>query len=152
LKKHYGARFRILHCCTDQLMTEALAKMDLTSSQGRIIGYLAHQSHPPCSRDIEEFFHLSHPSVSGTLSRMEKKGFIEFRPDPEDHRFKRIYILPKGLQCNQQIRQTIESLEAQMVSGFTPEEQEQFSGFLNRIIENMGCSPCRPTHKEEPTK
>ena len=34
--------------------------------------------------------------MSGILSRLEKKGFIELRPDPADKRCKRIYVLDKG--------------------------------------------------------
>ena len=52
-------------------MDNTLASMDLTSAQGHIMGYLAQRSQPPCSRDIEETFHLSHPTVSGLLSRLE---------------------------------------------------------------------------------
>ena len=99
--------------------------MDLTASQGMIMGYLAHRtSRPPCAKDIEEHFRLSHPSVSGTLSRLEKKGFIEFRPDEQDRRCKRIYILPKGIQCHEQIEQLFASMEQRVVSDFTPEERE----------------------------
>ena len=98
MKHYYSPRFRLLHWCSDQILNDALAQMDLTASQGRIMGYLAHQPQPPCARDIEDHFHLSHPSVSGTLSRMEKKGFIALRPDDRDRRCKRIYILPKGME------------------------------------------------------
>ncbi len=151
MKQHFGQRFRALHCCTDQIMTEALTQMELTSSQGRIVGYLAHRTSPPCSRDIEEFFHLSHPSVSGTLSRLEKKGFIEFRSDPSDGRCKRICILPKGLECYEQIKQTIDRIESQIVQGFTPEEQAQFSRLLNRAAQNMGCIPQHSIQEEQKT-
>ena len=124
--------------------------MDLTASQGMIMGYLAHRvNQPPCAKDIEEHFRLSHPSVSGTLSRLEKKGFIEFRPDEQDRRCKRIYILPKGIQCHEQIEQLFASMEQRVVSDFTPEEKEQFSQFLNRAIQNMGGSPCKTYPKEE---
>lgn len=150
LKQHFGPRFRVLHWCTDQIMNDALSQMDLTASQGRIMAYLAHRADAPCARDIEEHFHLSHPSVSGTLSRLEKKGFLEFRPDPADRRCKRIYILPKGLACHERMEQTILGIEQQTVSGFTPEEQAQFSRFLDRAIRNMGVSPCKQFHKEEP--
>jgi len=148
LRQHYGHRIRILHWCADQAMTGALAQMELTAAQGRIMGYLAHRKTPPCSRDIEEEFHLSHPTVSGLLSRLEKKGFIEFRPDPDDRRCKRIYILEKGLQCTDTMHKTILENEERMVRGFTPEEKEQFLSFLNRAITNMGVSPCK-NHKEE---
>ena len=73
---HYGHLLRILHWCTDQSMTNALENMELTAAQGHIMGFLAHRKEPPCPRDIEEEFQLSHPTVSGLLSRLEKKGVI----------------------------------------------------------------------------
>ena len=146
---YFGPRFRLLHWCHDQILNDALAKMDLTAAQGRIMGYITHRPQPPCARDIEEHFHLSHPSVSGTLSRMEKKGFIAFRPDEEDRRCKRIYILPKGKECQERIEQTILEMEQNVVKDFTEEEREQFSRLLNRAIRNMGVKTCKPFHKEE---
>lgn len=149
MKKHYGHRIRILHWGMDQAMTNALASMELTAAQGRIMGFIAHRQVPPCSRDIEEEFHLSHPTVSGLLSRLEKKGFIAFRPDEEDRRCKRIFILPKGHECNALMHQTILATEEQLVHGFSAQEQEQFSALLERAITNMGGNPCRRKHKEE---
>ena len=152
LKQHYGHLLRVLHWCTDQSMTAALETMDLTASQGHIMAYLAHRSQPPCSRDIEVEFQLSHPTVSGLLQRLEQKGFIEQRSDPTDRRKKRIYVLEKGIQCHQLMHDTIEENERRIVRDFTPEEQEQFAAFLNRAIINMGGSPCRRKHKEEDTQ
>ena len=139
---------RILHWCTDQAMTNALATMDLTASQGHIMAFLAHQKEPPCPKDIEDAFHLTHPTVSGLLARMEKKGFIELRPDGHDRRCKRIHILDKGLACHALMHDTIRSNEERIVSGFTEEERELFAALLQRAIDNMGGSPCRH-HKEE---
>lgn len=149
LRKHYGHLARVLHWCVDQAMTGELEKMDLTAAQGRLMGYLAHRSTPPCSRDIEEEFQLTHPTVSGLLSRLEQKGFIEFRTDPEDRRCKRIYILPKGRQCHDLMHNTIVDMEQRIVRDFTPEEQEQFAAMLHRAITNMGGNPCHRKHKEE---
>lgn len=146
--EHFGPRFRILHWYTDQQTTEKLAQMDLTSSQGRIMGYIARSETPPRSCDIEEFFGLSHPSVSGTLARMEKKGFIEFRADPLDHRCKRIFLLEKGAQCHSRIISDIERIERQIVAGFTAEETAQFSALLNRAIHNLGGDCCRECKEE----
>lgn len=147
--KHYGHLVRILHWCTDQAMTNALETMELTAAQGHIMGYLAHAKEPPCPRDLEADFHLSHPTVSGLLSRLEQKGFIELRPDPSDRRCKRIYVLEKGSRCHQMMHETILENERKMVSGFTPGEQAQFADLLQRAIANMGGSPCRHHPKEE---
>ena len=138
---HYGHLVRILHCCTSQAMTEALSSMDLTSAQGHLMGFLAHSGKALCARDIEEAFHLSHPTVSGLLSRLEKKEFLELRPDPEDRRCKRIYLLPKGEECIEVMDRTILNNEERFVRGFTKEEKEQFTAYLTRAIRNMGQKP-----------
>lgn len=152
LQFHYGHLIRILHWCTDQTMTSALEEMELTAAQGHIMGFLSRRQEPPCPRDVEEVFHLSHPTVSGILSRLEQKGFIRLQTDPDDRRCKRIYIQPKGQECHQTMHQTILSNEARLVQDFTPEEKAQFADFLQRAIANMGASPCHPHHKEENTK
>ena len=150
MKPLFGHRLRLLHWCTDQTMTQALASMELTAAQGRIIGYLAHREAPPCSRDLEDQFQLTHPTVSGLLSRLEKKGFVELRPDPEDRRCKRIFLLEKGWQCHDLIHRTISTNEERIVSDFTEEEKALFSRLLDRAITNMGGSPCQRRSKEEP--
>ncbi len=147
--KHFGHAVRILHWCLDHAMTEDLAQMELTAAQGRIMGYIAHRSYAPCSRDIEEEFHLSHPTVSGLLARLEKKGFIELRPDEKDRRCKRIYMLQKGRECTETMHRAIEENEERLVQGFSDEEKEQFRQFLTRAITNIGVPRCSATHKEE---
>lgn len=149
MRRHYGTYIRILHGCTDQIMSTAVARMDLTPVQSRIMGFLAHRPEPPCAKDVEEAFQLSHPTVSGILSRLEKKDFVEFRPDPADRRCKRIYVLEKGREHIEQIHCVIRENEERIVSGFTEEEKEQFASLLERAIRNMGGCPCHPQHKEE---
>ena len=149
MPKHYGHLLRILHWCTDQRITAALTDMDLTASQGPVLGYIAHRKDPPCARDVEEEFRLSHPTVSGLLSRLEKKGFVEFFPDAHDRRCKRIRLLPRGRECIDIMHRTIAQNETRLVQDFTDEEKELFLQFLRRAITNMGADPCKPPHKEE---
>ncbi len=121
----------------DQRITAALAQMDLTAAQGHIMGYLGCRQCPPCPKDLEQAFQLSHATVSGLLSRLEKKGFIALDADGSDRRCKRIRLLPKGEQCNQQIRCVIGQFEAQIVQGFSQEEKQQLTQLLTRAIENI---------------
>ncbi len=149
LPKHYGPLLRMLHSSVDQSINTALETMELTSSQGHIMGFIAHREAPICPRDIEEAFRLSHPTVSGLLSRLEKKGFIELRTDDHDRRCKRIFLLPKGRECTSTLHQTIQSTENRMVEGFTAEEQAQFRALLERAISNLGAWPECHNQKEE---
>ncbi len=95
-----------------------------------------------------------HPTVSGLLSRLEKKDFLELRPDPSDRRCKRIFLLPKGYACLNTMHQTILSNENRLVADFTEEEKSLFFDLLSRAITNMGGSPCHPHSKpkEEPNQ
>ena len=126
--------------------------MELTAAQGQIMGYLATHPQPPCPRDLEEAFHLSHPTVSGLLSRLEQKGFVELRTDPEDRRFKRIYLLPKAWQLDERISRTLAENERKMTDGFTQQEREAFADLLQRAIHSMGGEVCCHHGKEEESK
>jgi DNA-binding MarR family transcriptional regulator len=134
---YYGYLLRQLHNCLDQTITGAMASMDLTAAQGRIIGFVIHSPRPPCPRDLEEHFGLSHPTVLGLLSRLEKKGFLAFYPDPQDRRVKRIHLLDRGTDCSEHIRCSIEQCEGIMAQGFTAQELELFRGYLSRAISNL---------------
>ena len=130
-------------------MSATLAEMDLTASQGHILAYIAHSPQPPCPHDMEEALQLSHPTVSGLLSRLEKKGFIRITPDPDDRRCKRVCLDEKGRECRARMDKTITDNEHRMVENFTEEEKRQFVNFLDRAIINMGGTSCRPLFKEE---
>ena len=149
-QKHLGQYFKVMQIRVEHLMNKQLQELDLTSAQGHIIGYLTHAKEPPCARDLEKFFRLSHPTVSGLLSRMEAKGFVEIRPDPEDRRVKRIVLQEKGMACSREIEQCIRENERRMVRGFSPEEEELFVNLLRRAVENMvDEAQSSPTNREE---
>ena len=149
LQTHYGFLIRILHWCNSNSMDSAMENLELTGSQGHIMAYLAHAKEPPCPRDLEAEFHMTHPTVSGLLSRLEKKDFIALRPDAADRRCKRIYVLPRGRECQETMHRTILANEDRLVQGFTQEEQELFARLLTQAIGNMGGNPCKRKHKEE---
>ena len=144
LSVHYGHLVRILHWCCDQTMTEALNKMELTASQGRLMAFVAHRGEQPTyARDVEQALRLTHPTVSGLLSRLEQKGFVELITDPNDRRSKRIVISEKGLACHERMHETIMENESRIVQGFTEEEKALLAQLLQRAIENVhpdaGC-------------
>ena len=145
----YGHSIRVLHWAVDQTMSNTLADMELTASQGHILAFIAHAPQPPCPRDMEEAFQLSHPTISGILSRLKKKGFICITPDGTDRRCKRVSLDEKGRACLARMEETITDNERRMVEHFTEEEKQLFADFLNRAILNMGGASCRLQHKEE---
>lgn len=148
-----GHKLKVIHCLLDQRLTAALTAMDLTGTQGFILGHIArHSESTLCARDIETTFDLSHATVSGILTRLESKEFISVTPDEKDRRVKRICILPKGRDCTDRIHAAIDEMERQLVCDFTPEEQHFFESCLDRAIVNLGGDIRRPSRKEEPNE
>ena len=139
-EEYLGHSIKKLHFLMEQAINQRLLELDLTSAQGHVIGFLRRSKEPPCAKDLETAYGLSHATVSGILSRMEAKRFIEQRPDSRDRRVKRIFLLERGLACSQSIWQHIEESERTMSAGFSPEEQAQLRTFLSRAISNLELS------------
>lgn len=149
-QKHLGHAFKKLHFLLEQIMNRKLQELDLTNAQGYAIGFLTRAKEAPCARDMETSYGLSHATVSGILSRMEAKGFIEQRPDERDRRVKRIYLLEKGQACSKGIAERIIESEQIMTEGFSEEELTEFRSYLSRAIQNLERSVREnPCNREE---
>jgi len=137
-QSHLGPRLRIINQLICQYMDRDLQAMDITSSQAFVMRYLSSRSDEASyQKDIERRFHLSHPTVSGILQRLESKGFVEFLPEPDDKRKKRIVLTPKAQLLEQDIRENVNELEKTMIRSLTESETAQLFSLLDRITENL---------------
>ena len=149
-KDQIGPRAKHLGILAEQSVSREAQSMGLTPVQSRVLGFLVgHRADPPCARDVESIFALSHPTVSGILSRLEEKGFLSFRADTDDGRIKRIIVTQQALICSERIRGSIDALEKEILKGFSPEEKAQFINYLDRAIRNLGGGPHKCSRKEE---
>ena len=78
----------------EKSLNQNLRDMNLTSSQMHVLMYLlAHQGRRVTMRDVEEFLHQSHVTVTGLIQRLEQKGFVEAHEDTQSARPRRYYHL-----------------------------------------------------------
>ena len=78
-----------------------LSKYNLTSSQQEILFYLGfHEGEPIHQREIEKWFRLKNPTVTGILNRLEEKGFIVRKTKENDKRFRMIELTEKTEKNN----------------------------------------------------
>lgn len=134
----YGRRIKALSRAFSQAADACGAERELTCTQGMILGYLAHHNDAPVyPRDLERYFDLSHPTVSGLLQRMEAKGFIVRTPSERDRRCKCISMTSKALESRSAVRTRMEAMDAQLVQGFTAEEKRLFWALLCRAEKNV---------------
>ena len=104
-------RFRLLDQAGKQRVDQQFQEMELTAMQSYVLRYLHDRAGEVVyPKDIEQRFHLTHPTVSGLLARLEAKGFIVCTPDPDDRRCKRVLDTEKAEQCHLRIRDTFNAL------------------------------------------
>ena len=135
---YIGRLVKALNITIEREMNRQMAQFDLTSAQGRILGFLnANQGKEVCQKDIEQEFGLSHPTMSNILKRMEIKELISTAPLPQDRRYKKVTLTEKGKSLHQEIINHIGIIEAQMRVGLTETQQEELISMLNLLIQNI---------------
>jgi DNA-binding MarR family transcriptional regulator len=81
--------------------------------------------------------HVQPATVTKMLKRMEKAGFIERRPDPEDQRVSRVYLTDAGRAIQMEVKQVWRTLEDETFREFTLEERVLLRRFFLQMRENL---------------
>lgn len=80
---------------------------------------------------------LSPATMTVTLKRMEKAGLVLREMDEHDQRILRVHLSEKGREMCETGESRIGVVTAELLEGFTLEEQQQLNEYLGRIARNM---------------
>ena len=87
--------------------------------------------------DIAAELHLSAPSISATLRRMEAEGLVCRRACEGDSRAVRVYLTDKGREYDEGARAMLRRLDGILMQGFDEQETERLTAMLCRMRENL---------------
>ncbi len=135
--EHVGYFFKLIDNRLKANADAGLSKHGLTFAQSRILRFLAEHGGQATQKEIEDYAHVSHPTVVGIVTRMEQGGFLSTCTDPADKRNKIVSLTDKSKDINLEIRRSIDLSEREMLKSFTDEETEQLRGYLSRICKNL---------------
>ena len=93
-------------------------------------------------KELSDAMHVSPATVAVSLKSLERGGYVEKHPDPEDQRCKRVTITPKGIRAVEQCFTIFNQVDELMFAGFSKEEYRQ----LNRYHQRMLCNLWGPGH------
>lgn len=113
-----------------------LREFGVHPGQMPVLGLLSRQEGLSL-REIADILHIKPPTVTVSVKRLEKSGFIYKKEDEKDQRISRIYMTEAGKALDQEIRHAMAENEQILTSGFSEEEQEQLKQFLWRMTENL---------------
>ncbi|MCR5539006.1 MAG: MarR family transcriptional regulator [Lachnospiraceae bacterium] len=136
-EKNIGYLIKII---SDKLRMRADADMvehNLTLSQCRVHAYLNHHDGEATQKEIETFMEVSHPTVVGIISRMERAGHVVTRTDETDKRNKIVRLTEESRAMGWEIEQTTMAREKAMLAPLTEEEVFELRRMLEIIYQNI---------------
>ena len=88
-------------------------------------------------KEMARALNLSPATMTVTLKRMEKAGLVLREMDEHDQRILRVHLSEKGREMCETGESRIGVVTAELLEGFTLEEQQQLNEYLGRIARNM---------------
>lgn len=119
----------------DKQANQMLVKYDLTHTQHKTLMFL-YDSPPKSVRqiDIERFFSMTNPTVTGILKNMERKGLIRRVANPSDKRSKVISLTAKALQMRDELYECSELFDSQVSQSLSEEELSLLVILLKKML------------------
>lgn len=89
-------------------------------------------------RELARALRLSPPTVAVSLKNLEGKGYVVRTADEGDQRRNLVRLTDKGRQAVEMGTEAFETVEEQMLFGFSEEEKDQLTNFFIRMLKNLG--------------
>jgi len=125
----------------DKLANRILAPHDLTSSQYKVLKLLL--LRPPQSVrqvDVEEYFSMTNPTVTGLINKLEAKGLVARAVNPHDGRSKVLRLTEKTLAMKEKLFLLGEGLENEFTSVLDAQEKAVLLALLKKLCDQEDSS------------
>lgn len=115
----------------------ALKSQNITLSQYRVLKYISDSKTSVTQKSIESYLNVSHPTVVGIVSRMEKNGYLRSYTDDDDRRNKIVEMTEQAARISQEIQREVTAQEAKLLQGLTMEQVESLYHMLQIMYKNV---------------
>lgn len=136
----YGMRFSILGRTFKRQLDERLLEKDLTGVQLGVLKELerleASGAAEVNQRDLEKASHVTHPTMTEILKRLERKGFVCCCQSSLDRRHKRISSTEKSMQLRQELSCMDEAILEELSRGLSRQQLETLWEILDVMLDN----------------
>lgn len=139
-KMPYGLRFSIIGRTFKRQLDTQLVEKELTGVQLAVLkelGRLESSGIPEVNqRDLENASHVTHPTMTQILKRLERKGFISCCQSSLDRRSKRISSTNKALELRQELDELDEAIFNRLCQGLSEEQIALILPMTDIMLEN----------------
>lgn len=79
------------------------------------------------------------PHVTRQVQRLERAGYVEQVPDPDDGRCRRVRLSASGVDAVECIRAAGRRWIAEALAGWTPADRERLAGLVHRMVDDFAA-------------
>lgn len=115
----------------------ALKSRNLTYAQIKVLEYVSGSGGTVTQKSIEDYLGVSHPTVVGIVSRMEKNGHLVCFFSKEDKRNKIVSLTEQASHMSHELQGEISSMERKLLKGLSKAEIESLQKMLSIILKNI---------------
>ena len=118
------------------VVDRALKPLGITRSQWWVLAFLSRRdgmTQTALASDLD----LTKVAIGGLLDRMETAGFVERRADQSDGRARRVYLTRAGARTVNAIRESVETVELEILDRIPEEALAQAAETLRALKETL---------------
>ena len=118
------------------VVDRSLKPQGITRSQWWVLAFLSRRDgmkQTALASDLD----LTRVAIGGLLDRMEAGGFVERRADATDGRARRVFLTKAGTKLVNKIRETVESIELEILSRIPEEDLKHAAATLLALKETL---------------
>jgi len=117
-----------------------LEEIGLPHSHGMVLFHLWHQDGI-AQNILARALHITPPTATSTLQRMERDGWIQRRRDGSDQRIVRVYLTQKARVVRDRARNVFEELDRELASVMTQKERQTLIDSLLKVQSQLSSAP-----------
>ncbi|MEU7838647.1 MULTISPECIES: MarR family transcriptional regulator [unclassified Nonomuraea] len=113
-------------------MAAALVPLGLHSGQELLLNQLWQEDGLTQSELIRRLG-VEPPTVTKTVQRLERAGFLHRSPDPDRPRMIRVWLTDAGKAVREPVEQIWTRMDEELLSAFDPDERDMFGRLLRAM-------------------
>lgn len=108
------------------------AEFDLSLSLLRVLGIL--WDHRPKMTELADYLGLEKQTMSGLISRAEKRGLVDRSPNVEDRRATDVFLTNDGIQLVKRLRAQVQQAMLPYTDQLQPADKNRLQELLQQML------------------
>lgn len=135
-RTRFGYHFSILHRLIVTLSKQRVMGLGIQSSLLPFIAELLHYAKPVTQDELSASLVFDKSATTRALDQLEQNGFVQREINSENRRQKLVTATDKARTIRAELDKVLDDTSDVLTQGFSPEEMDQVSRLLNKMIAN----------------